>query len=467
VPIEVFVGFAGLRGAHRARVERTLSQLPGLCGGALLHCDLAVRPATGATIALLRLADGHGAALARVRFWFAREEGYAVPLATLPAAEANGLVRSFDRCELKIRNVAPAALADAARSLLGPEGEEPSPTPGWPPALALDVLGPGWEGIEYDPSRARLFVPSPLAPLVGDPLLLELRVPATGEVVRAPGRIAEVRDAEAAAPGRPAGFFVALSKDADHARLVLSTHAEPPAGFAQGRRASPRYRVAGVARCRPVRDGVAAGDACEATIENVSRDGAFLRTGAPPPNGTSLELAIRFGGETEVVARGTVIHSGPRGVGVRFDPDPVLAAALASLLARLPGRPRRVLVVEDDPFARRMLAEAFEASGLDVVTASDGLSALHVLVDELQGLDLLVTDVVLEDVDGEELIRRIRGDGGDLPILVVTANATPELKAHLAEAGADEVVAKALGSRSVVQSALAVLERRRGNRAGG
>jgi CheY-like chemotaxis protein len=135
-------------------------------------------------------------------------------------------------------------------------------------------------------------------------------------------------------------------------------------------------------------------------------------------------------------------------------------AALARLaLAPAP----RVLVIDDDALARRMLAHAFAARGCEWLTADDGYSGFHRLVDELLTLDLVVTDVNMPGLDGVELIHTVRQLGGenDVAIVAVSAFLDDGVRARLLTAGADAVVDKQSGPDEVAAQALATLRTRR------
>ena len=158
-----------------------------------------------------------------------------------------------------------------------------------------------------------------------------------------------------------------------------------------------------------------------------------------------------------------VAFANANGMGVRFTLDPESEAALQAAIAHISARARRALVVDDDALVRRMLADALADRGFEVVTASDGQDGLRVLSEELLALDLLVTDVVMPNMDGEAFVKMIRRAGGeaDLAIVVVTGKMEPGLEPRLEAAGADAVLDKALGPELVAQAADAVLERRR------
>jgi len=127
-------------------------------------------------------------------------------------------------------------------------------------------------------------------------------------------------------------------------------------------------------------------------------------------------------------------------------------ADLASTSARRAGelapsaeRQRRALVVDDDALSRRVLGEVLRRNGYQVVTAVDGLAGLRALVDEILDLDVVVTDVRMPGLTGEELIRRIRGAGGETDVgIVVVSGAAPD-EAKLCAMGADAVIGKTDG----------------------
>jgi CheY-like chemotaxis protein len=79
----------------------------------------------------------------------------------------------------------------------------------------------------------------------------------------------------------------------------------------------------------------------------------------------------------------------------------------------------RVLIADDDLGIARSLKEILEADGCRVVTASDGLEALEKV--RAQPFDIVLTDVVMPNMDGHELFLKIRESLPDLPVLMMTA----------------------------------------------
>lgn len=119
---------------------------------------------------------------------------------------------------------------------------------------------------------------------------------------------------------------------------------------------------------------------------------------------------------------------------------------------------RKVLVVDDDADIRSLLCALFERAGLAVVDSDTGLGGLRRLFDDRP--DLAVVDLGLPDIDGIDLISRIR-DISDVPILVLTARFHEHEKVECFGAGADDYVTKPFGNAEVLARALAMLRRSR------
>jgi CheY-like chemotaxis protein len=198
-------------------------------------------------------------------------------------------------------------------------------------------------------------------------------------------------------------------------------------------------------------------------LENLSQGGAFVRSASPPPVGTRLTLEMKLPGLVELAAPATVVFVHDYGFGVKFELDEAGQATLGAVIARISARPRRALVVDDDGLVRRMLSDALESRGFEVLTARDGAEGLHVLAEELLTLDLLLTDVKMPGMDGETFVRTIREQGGEseLTIVAATGGVDAALEERMARAGADAVIDKSLGPELVAQAADAALERKR------
>jgi CheY-like chemotaxis protein len=83
----------------------------------------------------------------------------------------------------------------------------------------------------------------------------------------------------------------------------------------------------------------------------------------------------------------------------------------------------RILVAEDEALIAMSLADLLEAEGYDVVVAPDGVDALDAARRLGDALDVLVTDLNMPRLGGEDLIRALRAERPGLPVVVVTGSA--------------------------------------------
>ena len=82
-------------------------------------------------------------------------------------------------------------------------------------------------------------------------------------------------------------------------------------------------------------------------------------------------------------------------------------------------RPARVLVVDDEAHVRSMMGSTLERNGYEVQLASSGREALEALA--LNNFDLLLTDIVMQDLNGIALLERVHAQQPNLPVVMVTA----------------------------------------------
>jgi DNA-binding response OmpR family regulator len=116
-----------------------------------------------------------------------------------------------------------------------------------------------------------------------------------------------------------------------------------------------------------------------------------------------------------------------------------------------------ILLVEDDPRIRQVLELALRDHGYDVRSASTGEEALEEVA--LRRPDVLLLDLMLPGIDGLEVCRRLRSQGGDLPIIAVTARSDSSDVVAGLEAGADDYVTKPVVASVLAARIRAVLRR--------
>lgn len=123
------------------------------------------------------------------------------------------------------------------------------------------------------------------------------------------------------------------------------------------------------------------------------------------------------------------------------------------------GPDARVLVVDDEHALRRLLRLYLEREGYAVVEADNGLDALSLL--RRGGIDVALVDVMLPELDGFELVRRIRRES-DVPIILLTARGEEAHRVAGLELGADDYVVKPFSAPEVVARVRAHLRRASG-----
>jgi len=126
------------------------------------------------------------------------------------------------------------------------------------------------------------------------------------------------------------------------------------------------------------------------------------------------------------------------------------AGAHGSLSGRLPRASprtqevhrRRIMVVDDSPLTRELIAALLEAVGYDIISAADGAEAIHLLSNTQ--VDLVVTDLEMPGLDGLELTRQIKGHDtlNRLPVIILTTRGGEEDRKKGLAVGADGYITK-------------------------
>ncbi len=117
----------------------------------------------------------------------------------------------------------------------------------------------------------------------------------------------------------------------------------------------------------------------------------------------------------------------------------------------------QVLVVDDEPNIRELVQVALKFHGCAVSTAASGADALRQA--ESARPDLIVLDVVLPDIDGFEVCRRLRAGGNEVPVIFLTARDTSSDTVTGLALGGDDYVTKPFSVEALVARVRAVLRR--------
>ena len=177
------------------------------------------------------------------------------------------------------------------------------------------------------------------------------------------------------------------------------------------------------------------------------------------PTGPNDELLVEDVRAVQEAAASLLADVGPTPDG---RPAPSAAAARHQRAdAELAGRPAPLLVVDDEPEPRRALTKLLTRLGYETLEAGDGRAALAIA--ERQPLDLILTDITMPELDGFELLKRLKSDGHtrDIPVIVVSGVGDVESVVRCIEQGAEDHVTKPFEVVLLQARVRASLERKR------
>lgn len=117
----------------------------------------------------------------------------------------------------------------------------------------------------------------------------------------------------------------------------------------------------------------------------------------------------------------------------------------------------RILVAEDELSLNDLLQDALRMNGYETISAKHGLEALRLIRE--QKPDLVILDINMPQVDGFEVIKKIRKENNNVPVIVLTARDQKDDKATGFGLGADDFVTKPFGLEELLMRVAAVLRR--------
>lgn len=112
----------------------------------------------------------------------------------------------------------------------------------------------------------------------------------------------------------------------------------------------------------------------------------------------------------------------------------------------------RVILVEDDALNRRVVRDMLKVIDIDMVEAEDGEAGLKLISEN--PFDLVLMDLRMPGIDGLTAIRRLRAMAAPIcetPVVVITADTAPDLKAQCSAAGANEVLLKPVALNALIE----------------
>lgn len=119
----------------------------------------------------------------------------------------------------------------------------------------------------------------------------------------------------------------------------------------------------------------------------------------------------------------------------------------------------RILVVDDNIQTLKLLRFLLEDEGYDVLVASNGKLALQMLQGNASPVSLVILDVLMPNLDGFDMLQKIREEGEGVPIVFLSARSEPEARAEGLRLGADDYIAKPFDPSELLARVAAVLRR--------
>ncbi|HTP58489.1 MAG TPA: sigma-54 dependent transcriptional regulator, partial [Spirochaetia bacterium] len=102
---------------------------------------------------------------------------------------------------------------------------------------------------------------------------------------------------------------------------------------------------------------------------------------------------------------------------------------------------KRILVIDDEPNVRTVLAMLLEDDGYEVMTAEDGQKGLS-MIDSASDVDLVISDLKMPGADGMALLRSLKQQGRDIPLVMITAYGSIEKAVEAMKSGAADFITK-------------------------
>jgi two-component system, chemotaxis family, chemotaxis protein CheY len=127
----------------------------------------------------------------------------------------------------------------------------------------------------------------------------------------------------------------------------------------------------------------------------------------------------------------------------------------------LEGKNLTVLLVDDNPHMRLMLGQILRALGVRRIhEAGDGTEALQVMRDH--AIDIVMTDLAMQPVDGIDFVRLLRNSPDSpnalMPVIMITGHTTPRRVAEARDVGVNELLVKPITARGVIDRLTRVIE---------
>lgn len=119
---------------------------------------------------------------------------------------------------------------------------------------------------------------------------------------------------------------------------------------------------------------------------------------------------------------------------------------------------QRILVVDDDTDLREVIRLWLVKANVEVLVASNGDEAFQLLANA-ESVDLILTDFMMPEMNGIELVRQVKANSKlyGVPVVVMSNNADPEFRQRAIEMGASAYLAKSSGARALAEKAIEIV----------
>jgi two-component system alkaline phosphatase synthesis response regulator PhoP len=118
---------------------------------------------------------------------------------------------------------------------------------------------------------------------------------------------------------------------------------------------------------------------------------------------------------------------------------------------------KKILIVEDDPGIQLSIKDEFESEGYDVLASDNGENGLRMILEKKP--DLVILDIMLPGLDGYEVCKRLRKEGNNTPVIMLTVKDKEIDKVLGLEFGADDYVTKPFSLRELLARVRSIFRR--------
>ena len=124
---------------------------------------------------------------------------------------------------------------------------------------------------------------------------------------------------------------------------------------------------------------------------------------------------------------------------------------------------KNILVVDDEIRMRKLIKDFLKVKDFEIIEAGDGEEALNIYNNQKNNIDLIILDVMMPKLDGWSVLRQIRQDNKQIPVVMLTARAEEQDELFGFELGVDEYITKPFSPKLMVARVEAILRRIQNN----